>query len=108
MHCPAWVDAWFRVHVALWMVLAALAYGAVAAVIPNPVFGRSVPPTAASIAIWLLSAPLMGIIGATYSAPRAPATTPILLLGPDGAGQHRRATAPVDDERATWLGGAWA
>lgn len=107
MSCPAWVDAKFRVHVLLWTVLSALAYGLVAAIIPNPVFGRSVPPTDASIAIWLLSAPLMGIIGATYSSPWAPATSPIILLSDDGSVVSRGSSVrvPADDERATWLGG---
>jgi len=101
--CPAWVDAKFRVHVLLWAVLSALAYGLVAAIIPNPVFGREIPPASFAVVVWLVSAPLMGIIGATYSSPWAPATTPLVILGPDGA--KRGATAPVDDERATWLGG---
>jgi hypothetical protein len=110
MSCPAWVDAKFRAHVLLWAVLSAMAYGLVAAIIPNPVFGRSVPPTDASIAIWLLSAPLMGIIGATYSSPWAAATSPIILLGADGAAIARRgASSPsgprLDDDRAGWLGG---
>jgi hypothetical protein len=108
MTCPAWVDAKFRVHVLLWTVLAALAYGLVAAIIPNPVFGRSVPPTDASIVIWLICAPLMGIIGATYSSPWAPATSPIILLSADGVPASRPSSgrvSPADDERATWLGG---
>lgn len=105
MRCPAWIDARFRAHVVLWTVLSALAYGLVAAIIPNPVFGRSVPPTDASIAIWLLSAPLIGIVGATYSSPWAPATSPLVLLGPDGAAVGRPAAAPRDDDRPTFLGG---
>jgi len=104
--CPAWVDAKFRVHVLLWAVLSALAYGLVAAIIPNPVFGREIPPASFAVVVWLVSAPLMGIIGATYSSPWAPATTPLVILGDDGAGRAgRAATAPADDERATWLGG---
>ncbi len=111
MACPAWVDARFRVHVLLWAALSALAYGLVAAIIPNPVFGRQIPPEPFAVAVWLLSAPLMGIIGATYSSPWAPATTPLVILGGDGTASVRPATAPasstttLDDERATWLGG---
>ncbi len=131
MNCPAWVDAKFRVHVLLWTVLAAVAYGVVAAIIPNPVFGREIPPTDAAITVWLLSAPLIGIIGATYSSPWAAATSPIILLGEDGAAASRAAStgaaassagsasavgasaaaavgasaASAEDERATWLGG---
>lgn len=108
MTCPAWVDAKFRVHVLLWTILSALAYGVVAAIIPNPVFGREIPPTDAAVAVWLISAPLVGIIGATYSSPWAAATSPIMMLGGGGmaAAAASGATArAADDERITWLGG---
>ncbi len=108
MSCPAWVDAKFRAHVLLWTVLSALAYGLVAAIIPNPVFGREIPPTDAAVTVWLLSAPLMGVIDATYSSPWAAATSPIMLLDGDGSARHTpsaTATAAAEDERATWLGG---
>ncbi len=110
MTCPAWMTARFRLHILLWTVLSGLAYGLVTAIIPNPVFGREVPPTSASIAIWLISAPLMGIIGATYSAPWLPATSPIVLLGGEGVAGPTpagalAAGAVVEDERAGWLGG---
>lgn len=105
--CPAWIDARFRVHALLWGVLSALAYGLVAAIIPNPVFGRQIPPEPFAIAVWLLSAPLIGVIGATYSSPAAPATTPLLVLDsrtaiPAGGAAPDPAT---DDDRASWLGG---
>jgi hypothetical protein len=105
--CPAWIDAKFRVHVLLWTALSALAYGLVAAIIPNPVFGRQIPPEPFAVVVWLVSAPLMGIIGATYSSPWTPATTPLVLLGGDGAAVARPAAGPPvgGDERATWLGG---
>jgi hypothetical protein len=104
--CPAWVDAKFRVHVLLWAVLSALAYGLDAAIIPNPVFGREIPPASFAVVVWIVSAPLTGIIGATYSSPWAAATTPLVILGDDGSRRAARAaTAPVEDERATWLGG---
>lgn len=107
MSCPAWVDARFRAHVLLWTLLSALAYGLVAAIIPNPVFGRQIPPEPFAVAVWLLSAPLMGIIGATYSSPWAPATSPLILLGADGAPSTGRgaAMAAGADDRATFLGG---
>ncbi len=53
-----------------WGTLSLLAFGLVAAIIPNPVFGREIPPEPFAVGVWLLSAPLMGLIGATYSAPR--------------------------------------
>jgi hypothetical protein len=46
-----------------------LAFGLVSAIIPNPVFGRAVPPEPFAIATWLTSAPLMGLIIGTYLAP---------------------------------------
>jgi hypothetical protein len=106
--CPAWVDARFRVHVLLWAVLSAAAYGLVAAIIPNPVFGRQIPPEPFAIAVWLISAPLMGIIGATYSSPWEAATTPLVLVAhgsSPGRAAGGGAAVARDDERATWLGG---
>ena len=102
MACPTWIDARFRVHVLLWGVLSALAYGLVAAIIPNPVFGRQIPPESFAIAVWLLSAPLVGVIGATYSSPRSAATSPLVLLG---VGSADGSDASLDDARGTWLGG---
>ncbi len=106
--CPAWVDARFRIHILLWAVLSALAYGLVAAIIPNPVFGRQIPPEPFAVAVWLLSAPLIGVIGATYSSPRGSIASPLQVLGVGDAaraGARAPGTAPGDDERATWLGG---
>ncbi|MGC8633420.1 MAG: hypothetical protein ACP5VP_01935 [Candidatus Limnocylindrales bacterium] len=59
----------FYAQAAAWSVAALLAFGLVAAIIPNPVFGRSVPPEPFAIAVWLVSAPLMGLIAATYGQP---------------------------------------
>ena len=66
--CPT-IDRTFVVHAALWSVVSLLAFGLVAAIIPNPVFGRQIPPEPFAIAVWVASAPLMGLLGATYSAP---------------------------------------
>jgi hypothetical protein len=62
------IDRRFVIHAALWAVASLLAFGLVAAIIPNPVFGRQVPPEAFAITVWVASAPLMGLLGATYSA----------------------------------------
>ena len=68
-------------------------YGVVAAIIPNPVFGRQIPPEPFAIAIWLLSAPLLGIVGATYTAPMPAAVLqPVPLGAPDTAGERRTST----------------
>ncbi len=111
MTCPAWVDARFRVHVLLWTALSALAYGLVAAIIPNPVFARQIPPEPFAIAVWLVSAPLMGVMGASYSAPWLAAPLARAPLDGEGLGVPIRlpgrtaAAAQPDDERTTWLGG---
>ncbi len=86
--CPAaailaTIDRRFALHAALWTAASLLAFGLVAAIIPNPVFGRQVPPEPFAIAVWLVSAPLMGLLGATYSAPAAPTGTaaePVALV----------------------------
>jgi hypothetical protein len=113
--CPAWVDAKFRAHVLLWTALSALAYGLVAAIIPNPVFARQIAPEAFAILVWLVSAPLMGILGATYSSPWLAAPLSRIPLDGEGPGVPIRlpgsavpragAASRPDDERATWLGG---
>jgi hypothetical protein len=108
--CPAWVDAKFRVHVLLWTALSALAYGLVAAIIPNPAFARQIPPEGFAIVVWLVSAPLMGVMGASYSSPWMAAPLARLPLSGDGVGVPIRlpaqaSAAPRDDERTTWLGG---
>ena len=69
----ATIDRRFVLHAALWTAASLLAFGLVAAIIPNPVFGRQIPPEPFAIAVWLASAPLMGVLGATYSAPASPA-----------------------------------
>jgi hypothetical protein len=74
-----------------WAALALVGFGLVAAIIPNPMFGRQIPPEPFAIAVWLASAPLVGLIGATYSAPRrltAPAGA--VPLGAPDPGAERR------------------
>jgi hypothetical protein len=110
--CPTWVDARFRVHVLLWTALSALAYGLVAAIIPNPVFARQIAPEPFALGVWLLSAPLMGVIGASYSSPWVAAPLATVPADGEGAGAgvpirlpSRAASARLDDERTTWLAG---
>jgi hypothetical protein len=79
--CPAaavlaTLDRRFALHAGLWAAASLVAFGLVAAIIPNPVFGRQIPPEPFAIAVWLVSAPLMGLLGATYSAPAPPSATP--------------------------------
>jgi hypothetical protein len=75
-------------------VVSGLVFGLVSAMIPNPVFGRSVPPEPFAYWVWLLSAPLMGLVLATYAVPPLPARAGIarpLTMG-DGATIERRST----------------
>ncbi len=66
------VDRRFAAWTAAWTAASLVGFGLVAAIIPNPVFARQIPPEPFAIAVWLLSAPLMGVIAATYTiAPRA-------------------------------------
>ena len=64
-----------------WGVVSLVAFGLVAAIIPNPVFGRQIPPEPFAIAVWIASAPLMGILAATYMVPAAPRDEPWSLGG---------------------------
>jgi hypothetical protein len=66
------LDPRFLAWAVLWSAVSFVAFGLVSAIIPNPVFGREIPPEPFSIWIWFASAPLMGLIGATYTAPPAP------------------------------------
>jgi hypothetical protein len=98
---PGWRSLTERRFVA-WSIAATagslLAFGIVTAIIPNPVFWRPIPPDSFAIAVWLASAPLMGLILATYLVP-PPAVEVALgsrtpgLPAPDTAA----AVAPVPD-----------
>ena len=67
-------------------IVSLLAFGLVAAIIPNPVFGRTVPPDGAQVAIWLASAPLMGLLAATYLARPACVEVVHAAAADDGSG----------------------
>ena len=72
---------------AVWTFFALVAFGVLAAIIPNPVFGRGIPPEPFAVAVWLVSAPLMGIVTATYFAP-----VPSAVAVPLGASDRRDGT----------------
>ena len=85
------LDRRFLAWALAWTAASLVAFGLVSAIIPNPVFGRQIPPEPFAYWIWLLSAPLMGLVGATYSAPirdplpaASPATFPLATDRPDG------------------------
>ncbi|WP_263731521.1 hypothetical protein [Cellulomonas sp. SG140] len=50
----------------------AVLLGVPTVLIPNPVFGREVPPQTWSYITWVLSSVLAGLLGATYVRPSAP------------------------------------
>jgi hypothetical protein len=87
------IDRPFLAWSTLASVGALLAFGLVSAIIPNPVFGRQIPPDAFAIAVWLASAPLMGVVVATYLAP-----APVAIAS----------LREQEDPRRSWLGYAGA
>lgn len=93
--CPllALLDRRLLLWTVFWTVVSGLLFGLVTAIIPNPIFARQIPPEDFAIGVWLVSAPLMGLVMATYTAPAA--TTPIVMVplgGSDPAVAERRST----------------
>jgi len=89
-----WIDARFVAGAVAWGVAALITYGLVTAIVPNPVFGRQIPPEPFAIVVWLLSAPLMGVVAATYTV-RRPAPRPVPLEAT--ADVAAKATSPAGD-----------
>ena len=85
--CP--ISAVFDIRLlawaAVWTVVTLIGFGVMSAIIPNAVFGRSIPPEPFAIWVWIVSAPLMGLVMATYTAPMPSAHTVTLTL-PDRPG----------------------
>lgn len=84
------LDRRFLAWAVAWAAASLLVFGLVSAIIPNPVFGRQIPPEPFAYWIWLASAPLMGLVAATYSAPLPVASTSPAPLGPAEAAEERR------------------
>ena len=101
VNCPllALLDRRLLAWTAFWTVVSGLAFGLVTAIIPNPIFARQIPPEDFAIVVWLVSAPLMGLVMATYTAP--PRVTPIVMI-PIGDGD------PVAAERRSTTMGSLA
>lgn len=74
------VNRRFAAWAVLWSAASLVGFGLVAAIIPNPVFARRIPPEPFAIAVWLLSAPLMGVIAATYTVTPPGASTAAVPL----------------------------
>jgi len=68
------LDRRFWVFAILGTVASLTLLGLVSAIIPNPVFARMIPPDGPAIAVWIASAPLMGILIATSLAEPAAAS----------------------------------
>jgi hypothetical protein len=88
------LDRRFFAWAIAWTLVSLVAFGLIAAIIPNPVFGRQIPPEPFAIAVWLVSAPLMGLLGATYMARAVPAraTMGTVVLVPAGDLSERQGT----------------
>jgi hypothetical protein len=101
------VDGQFRLHALGWALVSLVAYGMVTAIIPNPVFGRQIPPEAFAIAVWLLSSPLIGVVGATYTAPMPAASPQPLRFTPAAPVMPLHDVQPVEpaeERRSSTLG----
>jgi hypothetical protein len=61
--------AWFAIATAATLLL----MGIPTAIIPNPVFGRSVPVEPWAVATWAVTSVLVGLIAGTYLSPAASA-----------------------------------
>jgi len=77
------LDRRFWLFAILGTVASLVVLGVVSAIIPNPVFARMIPPDGPAIAVWIASAPLMGILVATSLSVPASASP---MAGPDHTG----------------------
>lgn len=102
--CPLIIDGRLRLHAIAWTVASFLVFGLVSAMIPNPVFGREIPPDAFAVAVWVVSSPLMGIVGATYTTPMPVAAAQPLAFASAGPLAAVRPVEPVEERRSSTLG----
>lgn len=71
------LDRRFWIVATLGAAVSLVLLGLVSAIIPNPVFARTIPPDGPAIAVWVASAPLMGLLLATsLSPPRSASVVP--------------------------------
>jgi hypothetical protein len=99
--CPvaALLDARLLAWGAVWGVVSLVAFGLGSAIIPNVVFGRQIPPEPFAIWTWIASAPLMGLVIATYTV-AIPASPAFVMVDAQG---NPAATA-AGDRRGGRLG----
>jgi hypothetical protein len=89
------IDRRFVAHAVLWGLLSFAALGLVTAILPNPVFGRQIPPEPFAIWVWLLSAPLIGIVMATYTAPPPATAVRLAMATAEDAEREERRTGAL-------------
>jgi len=73
-----------------------LSFGLITAIIPNPVFGRSIPPEPFAIVVWLISAPLAGLIAATYVVAPSWNHAPASVIGASAPADASGTRRPAD------------
>jgi hypothetical protein len=78
---------------AAWTVVTLAAFGLVAAIIPNPIFARGIAPEPFAVAVWIVSAPLIGVVMATYFAPLPAIAAVPLESAPTQDAARREGTA---------------
>lgn len=92
------LDAPFAAWTLAWSVVSLLSFGILNAIIPTPFFFRPIAAEPFAIATWLVTAPLMGFVLATYTSPAKPilAAVPLSMqVGPE----------PRDRSTLGWAGG---
>jgi hypothetical protein len=106
--CPivALLDRRLLAWAALWSVASLVAFGVGSAIIPNAVFGRQIPPEPFAIWTWVASAPLMGLVLATYTVP-VPASPAFIMVTPDGS-PVRASTGDAKGSRLGMIAGLGA
>jgi hypothetical protein len=88
----ATIDRRFVVWAAAWTLVALVAFGILTAIIPSPFFVRPIAPEPFALFVWIVSAPLMGLVAATYTVPtRTGLAPPVPLVEGTPLGQG---TAP--------------
>jgi hypothetical protein len=104
--CPVatLLDARLLAWTFVWGMVTLLVLGLATAIIPNPVFGRQIPPEPFAMQVWLLSAPLMGLVMATYMVPARPIAVTINSGPKDTAKTEPGARAIDEDARGGTLG----
>ncbi|RBM22745.1 hypothetical protein [Streptomyces sp. PT12] len=80
-------------------VVIAVVIGVATVLIPNPVFGREIPPVWWNYPVWLVTSALSGMLVATYIRPPRPALHTRASAGDEGGiGAGSTASTDADDE----------